>query len=107
MFCRRSRLNIETLKQPSASTNPANQKGFIILDIDTSGLNIGIMLVSYVDELLPSDYDRCQDTKRAAFAELGKALLKSRLIPLFNTAFKARSSNNPFSVRWFLSLIKL
>jgi hypothetical protein len=37
-------LNIETLKQPSASTNPVNQKGFIILDIDTSGFNIGIML---------------------------------------------------------------
>ncbi len=74
-------LNIVTLKQPSASTNPANQKGFIILDIDTSGLDIGIIL--------------------------GKALLKSRLKPLFNTAFKATSSNNPFSVRWFLFLIKL
>ena len=74
-------LKITTLKQPSASTKPDNPLGFIIWGTCTWGLK--------------------------TVSRFGKAILKSLLIPLFITAFKATSSNNPSLVRWLLFFIKL
>lgn len=74
-------LKTTTLKQPSASTNPDNQKGFGIWGNDVSGLKT---------VLIP-----------------GKARLKSLFKPLFITAFIATSSKSPSFVRWLLFLIKL
>jgi len=62
-------LKTTTLKQPSASTNPDNQKGFGIWGNDVSGLKT---------VLIP-----------------GKAILKSLFKPLFITAFIATSSKSP------------
>jgi hypothetical protein len=66
-------LNITTLKQPSASVNPTNQKESTTLGTNTSGLKAGIIL--------------------------GKATIKSLLKPLFITAFKATSYKIPLFVR--------
>ncbi len=74
-------LKTTTLKQPSASTNPDNQKGFGIWGNGVSGLKT---------VLIP-----------------GKAILKSLFKPLFITAFIATSSKSPSFVRWLLFLIKL
>ena len=66
-------LNSTTLKQPSAFTNPANQKGSIILVNFTSGLKTGI--------------------------KSGKAAFRVSVKPLFKTAFKDTRLSNPSLVK--------